>query len=285
VSGLMIPSAETCEGCHWKDQPANASLRLIQRYAEDEANTAETTLLTMNVGGSRMGGIHGSHHGAGIEIRFVAEDAARQEIPLVEVHDAKTGQTRTYVKTGADAAALAGAPRVTMQCFDCHNRPAHRFEMPDRAVDRALMLGRMSTSLPFLKKTAVEILTAQYPSSAVAATEIPAALTSFYQKNYPGVADTLAADIREAGAVLADLYSRNVFPELAVTWGTYPDNRGHETFPGCFRCHDGEHATASGETITKNCFRCHFASAVEDTKPEVLELLGLNKMLKKLEKQ
>jgi hypothetical protein len=187
------------------------------------------------------------------------------------------------VKAGADAAAVL--PRIKMQCFDCHNRAAHAFALPDRAVDRALLLGRMSVSLPFLKKAAVEILKTEYPSSAAAAAEIPAALASYYQKEFPGIAKDSAAEIREAGAVLADIYSRNVFPDLGVTWGTYPDNRGHEAFPGCFRCHDGEHATASGETITKNCFRCHFASAVEDTKPEVLELLGLNKMLRKLEKQ
>jgi nitrate/TMAO reductase-like tetraheme cytochrome c subunit len=44
AAGKMIPSEETCERCHWKEQPANAALRLIQRYAEDEANTPQTTL-------------------------------------------------------------------------------------------------------------------------------------------------------------------------------------------------------------------------------------------------
>jgi hypothetical protein len=284
-SGKMVPSAETCEECHWKEQPANASLRLIQRYAEDEANTPETTLLTMNVGGAIMGGIHGAHNGEGIEIRFVATDARRQEIPLVEYRNAKTGESRTYVKVGVDAAALEGKPRITMQCFDCHNRPAHSFQMPDRAVDRAIMLGRMSASLPFLKKKAMEILKATYASSAAAASEIPAALASYYQTEQQEVSRTRAAEIQEAGAVLADIYSRNVFPELGVTWGTYPDNRGHESFPGCFRCHDDEHVTASGEKITKNCFRCHHPSAVGETQPEVLELLGVDKLLKNLKKK
>src|SRR5262249_52311986 len=95
-SGKMVPSAEPREGCHWKEQPANARLKLIQRYAEDEANTPETTLLTMNIGGSRMGGIHGAHHGEGIEIRFVATDHRRQDIPLVEYENAKTGERLTY---------------------------------------------------------------------------------------------------------------------------------------------------------------------------------------------
>jgi nitrate/TMAO reductase-like tetraheme cytochrome c subunit len=283
--GLMIPSEETCEECHWKEQPANAKLRLIQRYAEDATNTPETTLLTMNVGGRTQGGIHGAHHGEGVEIRFVAKDPARQDIPLVEYTNTKTKVTRTWVKTGVNASSLSASPRITMQCFDCHNRPAHAFDMPDRAVDKALMLGRMSASLPFLKKTAVGILKTKYASSEEAATKIPAALASYYQANHPQITSTRAGDITEAGKVLADIYSRNVFPALGVDWGTYPDNRGHQSFPGCFRCHDGEHKDASGQEITNNCFSCHFPSAVGETNPKVLELLGADRLLRGLEKK
>jgi hypothetical protein len=239
----------------------------------------------MNVGGTVMGGIHGAHYGKGIEISFVATDAKRQDIPLVEYRNENTGESRTYAKTGADVAALRARPRITMQCFDCHNRPAHAFEMPDRAVDRALMLGRMSASLPFLKKRSVEILKAEYASSADAAAKIPAALAAAYQSGSTEIAKSRAADIEAAGAVLADIYSRNVFPELGVTWGTYPDNRGHQTAPGCFRCHDGEHATASGEKLTNNCFRCHHPAAVGEESPEVLQLLGVEKLLNRLKKK
>jgi hypothetical protein len=281
----MVPSAETCETCHWKQRPATAKLRMIQRYGEDEKNTPETTLLTMYVGGSRAGGIHGSHHGEGIQIHFVATDPNRQDIPWVEYTNSKTGVKRTYVRKGADAASFSASPQVAMQCFDCHNRPAHTFLMADRAVDQALTLGRMSASLPFLKKSSVEILEAEYASSAAAATAIPAALTSYYAKAYPELARTRAADIQEAGQVLADVYSRNVFPALGVKWGTYADNLGHKDFPGCFRCHDGEHATATGETITNNCFRCHFPSAVGETDPTVLETLGVDKVLSDLKKK
>jgi nitrate/TMAO reductase-like tetraheme cytochrome c subunit len=278
-AGLMVPSKDTCEGCHWKDQPANATLKMIRRYEEDEANTPKTTLLTMNVGGARMGGIHGVHFGEGVRIDFVAADPKRQEIPLVEYKNTKTGVDRTFVKTGSDAAKFAGQPRVEMQCFDCHSRPAHSFQLADQAVDRAITLGRMSSSLPFLKKTAVELLKAEYKTSDAAAAEIPKGLASYYEKNYPDVFKTRASDVQAAGSVLADVYSRNVFPELGVTWGTYIDNSGHRSSPGCFRCHDDEHATTSGDKITKNCFRCHFPSSVDDAQPEMLELLGLDRML------
>jgi hypothetical protein len=283
--GLMVPAAETCEDCHWKLQPAAARVKLIQRYAPDEANTPETTLLTMNVGGRKMGGIHGAHHGDGIEIRFVATDSNRQDIPLVEYVNTATGVERTYVRKGTDAASLAGSPRIGMQCYDCHNRPAHAFQMPDRAVDQAITMGRMSASLPFLKKQAVEILTKDYASRDAAATEIPAALAAYYASTHPDVARARADEIAEAGRVVADIHARNVYPESKVTWGTYPDNRGHQEWPGCFRCHDGEHVADSGETITNNCFRCHHPAAVGETQPEILDILGVEKLLRNQQKK
>lgn len=281
----MVPSEETCEGCHWKRQPAAARLKLIRRYADDAANTPQTTLLTMNVGGERMGGIHGAHHGEGIEILFAARDPLRQDIPLVEYRNSNTGEVRTFLKSGVSATEVEALPRIRMQCYDCHNRAAHAFKMPDRAVDDALTLGRVSTSLPFFKKTAVELLTAEYGSSAAAAEQLPAALAAYYEREHPEVSRARAAEVREAGAVLADIYSRNVFPELRVDWGTYPDNRGHEVAPGCFRCHDDEHVTPAGEKITKNCFVCHYPSAVDEAQPEVLQMLGVDRLLRDLKKK
>ena len=41
-----------------------------------------------------------------------------------------------------------------MQCIDCHNRPAHTFQLPERAIDRAMSFGDISPTLPFAKKEA-----------------------------------------------------------------------------------------------------------------------------------
>lgn len=282
--GRIVPSAQTCESCHWKEKPSAVKLKLIQRYADDEENTPETTLLTMNVGGRLQGGIHGAHNGDGIEIDFVAADPRRQEILMVEYRDTKKGLVRTYTKSGVEPAQLAGKERIRMQCFDCHNRAAHTFLLPARAVDQAITLGRISATLPYVKREAVRILELEYATSEEAAQKIPAALTAYYASSHPEVASQRADELRAAGEVLADIYSRNVFPELKVGWGTYPDNRGHEDFPGCFRCHEGSHSTATGETITNNCFRCHFPAAVGDVEPEVLGTLGLDRVLKELQK-
>lgn len=284
-TGKMIPSEQTCENCHWKQRPLLAKLKLYMRYNDDEENTPDATLLTMNLGGPQLGGIHGAHNSEGVEIRFVATDPARQDIPLVEYRNKLTGEERIYVKQGRDPAEFAGQPRIKMQCFDCHNRPAHVFKLPDRAVDDAITLGQMSASLPFLKKTSVEILKTEYESSAAAAQAIPAALLAYYEKEHPTVFQARRTDIEEAGAVLAEIYGRNVFPELKVNWGTYPNNLGHEDFPGCYRCHDEDHKTADGKELTKNCYRCHFPAAVGENEPEVLETIGVDRLLKRLKKK
>jgi hypothetical protein len=48
-----------------------------------------------------------------------------------------------------------------------------------------------------------------------------------------------------------------VFPGMSVTWGSYPNNRGHVTSNGCFRCHDSSHEAKDGSTISGDCETCH----------------------------
>ena len=35
-----------------------------------------------------------------------------------------------------------------MDCMDCHNRPSHTFELPERALDEAMAAGHISAKLP-----------------------------------------------------------------------------------------------------------------------------------------
>ena len=79
----------------------------------------------------------------------------------------------------------------------------------------------------------------------------------------------------EAGQAVLAIYNRNVFPDLKVSWGTYPNNLGHMDFPGCFRCHDGSHTPADGKTITQDCNTCHEPLAMEEASPEILKTLGI----------
>ena len=52
----LVPARETCETCHWPEKFVSARLKLITRFAEDEANTPSQTVLMMMVGGSLMPG-------------------------------------------------------------------------------------------------------------------------------------------------------------------------------------------------------------------------------------
>ena len=283
-TGKLVPARETCERCHWPEKFVSARLKVIPKFAEDEANTASQTVLTMMVGGSLMPGIHGSHFATGVEIRYAASDKKRQEIPWVEYRNTRTGETRTYVAAGASADAV-GLPRYTMQCVDCHNRPTHAFDLPDRAVDKAMAAGLLPATLPFLKKKGVELLKVAYASNDEAGSRITAELEAYYRQAYPAIAAERTADVAAAAKTLVLIYNTNVFPDLGVGWGQYPNNLGHDAFPGCFRCHDGEHKAADGRTITQDCSVCHEAVAVEEAAPAVLKTLGLDARILALRKK
>jgi len=271
-SNRLVPSAETCEQCHAREKVVGPRLRILTKFKDDEANTRTKTVLLMMVGGGRSGGIHGAHMGPGVHIRYAASDKKRQTIPWVEYRNSETGIARVYAVENAKA---AGLPTFEMQCVDCHNRPAHSFEPPDRAVDEALAAGRIPATLPFIKKTAVELLKTSYASSEEARQKIPAALAAFYRNKYASDAGHLSRGVQAAAQSLSDIYDQNVFPDLKVTWGTYPNDLGHMDDPGCFRCHDDSHATADKKTITNDCSACHQALAVEETSPEILKTLGV----------
>ena len=64
-------------------------------------------------------------------------------------------------------------------------------------------------------------------------------------------------DVEKAVTGAQQVYRRNVFPEMHVQFGTYPNNVGHMDFPGCFRCHDDNHKTKDGKKISQDCDTCH----------------------------
>ena len=284
-SNRLVPSRETCENCHWPQKFAGVSLRVINKYGDDETNSRTQTVLMMMVGGSRSAGIHGAHFRPGIQISFAAADPARQVIPRVEYRNTNTGEVQTFVST--DATSNPAKPLVThqMQCVDCHNRPTHAFDLPDSAMNKALSLGEIPVSLPFIKKKGVEVLKADYGSSQEAREKLPAAITAFYQQSYPDLYAKRQADVDRAAQGILAIYNRNVFPDLKVTWGTYPNNLGHMDFPGCFRCHDGSHTTADGKTITQDCSACHEPLAMDEASPEILKTLGIAERISNVQLQ
>ncbi len=277
----LRPARETCEQCHWPQKFTGEKLLIRTKYAEDEANTPSTSVLLLKIGGHTPNGttgIHGRHLDTSERISYVSTDPRRQDIPKVTYRD-DNGQmveyvTEDYKKLSPEQ--LAKATERKMDCIDCHNRPTHAFELPDRAVDKAISNHRMSAELPFLKKKAVELLKVEYASRDEAASKITLAINEFYRTSYPEVFKHKRAQVDTAAEIVKAIYLRNVFPEMKLTWGTHPNNIGHEEAVGCFRCHDGSHTAADGRTISSDCNTCHTILAQDEKDPKILKDFGMN---------
>jgi hypothetical protein len=187
--------------------------------------------MLVKIGGGNHGvGIHGTHLGPGIRIRYGHTDEARQTIPWVEISDANTGLKTTYTAPGAKPDG-SGTTLREMDCMDCHNRPSHSYQLPERAVDDALYNGAISPALPFAKKISLELVKKPYRNRAEAAVEIPAAFEKRYRESYPAAYAKLQGEVaRSAKGVLA-VYSRNVFPGHECYLGNLSEQRRPYGFP------------------------------------------------------
>ena len=276
----LRPARDTCEHCHWPQRFEAQKFFIHNEYAANEQNDATTTVALMKIGGrtwSGSTGIHGAHVSDGGRMEYISTDRQRQVIPQV-AYTAPDGKVTVYKSTDAPVKPedLAKGEHRNMDCMDCHNRPTHTFQMPERALDTAMTQGAICVKLPFIKQQALEALKRGYPDRQTAHREIAASIESFYQTKYP---QSYAQDlnlIKTAVGTVQAIYERNVFPEMKISWGTYPNNLGHTDFPGCFRCHDGNHTSADGRTISNDCATCHDLLAVSEKNPKVLTDLGLS---------
>ncbi|HEX5075229.1 MAG TPA: NapC/NirT family cytochrome c, partial [Gemmatimonadaceae bacterium] len=256
-SELIQPARATCEGCHWPDSFHGDIVRVVREYAADEANTESTTTLRLHVGGGsrRLGSGSGIHWHMNLDnqIDFLAGDDREEVIPYVRV-TGRQGQVREYFAEGTTRDQIDGKPLRRMDCMDCHNRPAHTFDIsPERAVNAALADGRIPRQLPFVRREAVNAVRESYPDKQSALAEIGRRLSRFYDER-GGVDPAL---VRRAVAATQDVWANNVFPAMRVTWGTYPNHIGHVDSPGCSRCHDDSHKAADGKVISQDCELCH----------------------------
>jgi hypothetical protein len=253
----MRPARDTCEQCHWPEKLHGDEVRVIREYAEDEQNTETVTTLTVFVGGGSASlgvgsGIHW-HMNLDNEIEYITTDPKRAVIPYVRLR-ARDGTVREYTTPGTTPEQLANGERRRMDCMDCHSRPAHVLSpTPERALTEACGRGRIPRDLPFVRREALAAITPAYVDRAAALQAIATRLHDHYRK-YPSVD---AAVVERAIAGTQDVWARNVFPAMKVTWGTYPNHLSHIDTPGCFRCHDDEHTTKDGRVIKQDCEMCH----------------------------
>jgi nitrate/TMAO reductase-like tetraheme cytochrome c subunit len=259
----LRPAQETCEQCHWPEKFFGAQQRQYNHYMYDDANTHWPINILIKTGGGdpktgQTAGIHW-HMNIGVKVEYIARDERRQDIPWVRITDNVTGRVTTYQDEDSPLSEeeLAAATVRRMDCIDCHNRPSHKFNSPDAAVDRAILTGAISQTLPDIKRVAVEAMQKPYETKPQAFQAIATAIPDFYQKQYPDVLKERRVDIDKAVLAVQEQFSQNIFPEMKVRWEGYPDNIGHMIFPGCMRCHDGKKVSDDGWTITRDCTACH----------------------------
>ena len=258
----LRPAQETCEQCHWPEKFWGAQLKTFQHFGYDEESTPHTVNMLIKTGGGSpaagmTAGIHW-HMNIANKVTYVASDEHRQVIPWVRIED-REGHVTEYKAEDSKLtdAQIATAPKRRMDCVDCHNRPTHIYVSPDRAVDAAIVAGRLDRKIPFIKQQAVAALVKDYKTTPAALQGIASDLSTYYKAvDRPRVDRTIQT--------VQQIFESTRFPEMNVDWRTHPNNIGHYLSSGCFRCHDDQHVSKDGKKISKDCTICH--EMVTDTK-------------------
>lgn len=248
---------KTCEQCHWPQRYVGTIEKSYNHFLADETNTTFSVRLLMKVGGGDAthgppGGIHW-HMNIANKIEYVATDDQKQKIPWVRMTDPSGKVTIYKTKEFKDDPAAHKIQR--MDCMDCHNRPAHQFRTPNEEVDLAMSIGKIDPSLKWVKSNSVAVLIAPYKTENEAVAAIATTLGAKYPNNEK-TASLIAA--------VQDIYKTCFFPEMKTDWRVHANNIGHKDYPGCFRCHDGEHkSTTNAKDMIKasDCNACHIILA------------------------
>ncbi len=267
----LRPAQETCEQCHWPKHFFSEKFDEFTYFISDEANTRWKLDVLVKVGGGNAeagptSGIHW-HMNIANEVRYVARDRKRQDIPWVSTRDSE-GKVIVYqnVDDPISDEDLATLEQRRMDCIDCHNRPSHIYHPPQRSVNHVMSLGWIDPALPSAKSVAVDALERSYSTKPIALDSIRLLITEFYDGQYPQVMETKQDAVERMIAEVQKIYARNYFPEMNTNWRMFNDNIGHMYYPGCFRCHDGKHQTEDGRVLSRDCNVCHTILAQELTK-------------------
>jgi hypothetical protein len=273
-SAMPSPRA-TCMRCHALDElTANGGpvkLVLRPRFLEDERNTRQMLAVVLRPSGLGDGtASRGVHWHVDQEVEFTSSDGRDRKIDLIRVKT-RDGKEKLYISKDQVSVSTDVRPDVErltksdttrrMDCTDCHNRVGHGIPSPERTVDELLATGRISPDLPWIKRDAVDLLSADYPSVDDADAAI-ARLRQVYAAKYPLVIKMRGSEVNQAVDELQQAYRLVATPEMKVTAQTYPNNLGHRSSPGCFRCHDGGHYRVVKNRVTPEkvpwaCATCH----------------------------
>ena len=260
----MRPAPEICEQCHSPEKFSDDSLRTITRYYPDQKDYNIYLVLKTGGGSKREGLGRGIHWHIENPVYYYPVDDEKQEIPYVKVVQ-EDGSEVEYidVESDFDVSTMDETKLEQMDCITCHNRITHRIFTPEESMDNALSLGRISPEIPGIWDLGVKYLRGSYTSQQQALDTI-AQLDAYYQNNYADYYAANTANVRTAVEEIQSIYVESVFLEQKVDWDSHPNNVGHTTSPGCFRCHGGSHLNSDQEAIRLECNLCHSIPTVAD---------------------
>ena len=145
--------------------------------------------------------------------------------------------------------------------------------VPEGQRSASMSYSAVSVTLPYVTLGEEDTVTFEAEAAAQGFEDVNA--TATLRILHPDIWNQQKSQIDQAAKALSDIYGENVFPLMKVTWGTHPNNLGHNDYPGCFRCHDGSHNTKEGKSIGNDCSTCHNLLAVDEANPKQLADLGL----------
>jgi len=255
----LRPASETCQKCHWPEKFYGYRLKSIVQYDFDEQSTPRYTTLNLKIDAGKDGnraGIHW-HIDEKNEVRYTSVNDKRQEMIWVEVRQPDGTYKRYINKKLKDSDYEPKEVRV-MDCVDCHNRATHIYEDPEKAIDKRIRQGLIDRTLPYIKREGLAAITNNYPSKEAGLKGIVTHIEGFYRRNYPDIATQKMDKIDAAIKTLQEIYKRNIFPQMNITWGSYPNHIAHpDEKTGCFRCHNENMVDKKGKPIANDCTLCH----------------------------
>lgn len=260
----LRPAQDTCEECHWPEKFHGKKVKQFVRYSNDDQVKPEIQEISLHIGGRNpltdtFEGIHW-HVSNNVKVEYESLDEKRTSIGRIKVSK-PSGVTEEYALDGAGGEGNGTTKWRTMDCIDCHNRPTHVYDDLEQKIDFGLHSKKLNAEIEGIREDSLKVLQKEYTSREEAKEQIVASLlalqaerhgSDFVAKNEPALISS--------GAYLLEAYMANVWPEMKVSWGTYKGHNGHQNESegfGCFRCHDEEHQTAFGKTISQSCDLCH----------------------------
>jgi hypothetical protein len=259
----LRPAQDTCEECHWPEKFHGKKVKQFVSYSNDDQLNPYIQDVALHIGGrnpltDNFEGIHW-HVSDNVKVEYQSLNEKRTSIGAVKVTK-PSGVTEVYTPDGAAPPVGKGNWR-TMDCIDCHNRPTHFFDDLEPKVDFGLYSKKINPEIPGIREDSLIVLQQKYASRDEAREKIVQSLLALQAERHGAafVAENEKTLIA-SGAYLLNAYMDNVWPKMNVTWGTYKEHNSHQFEDegyGCFRCHNDEHQTEFGKTISQSCDLCH----------------------------